>query len=152
MSNCKVQFFLFLKIFSSLLKIHSCLLVVYKQVISWFQEILCPILSIFIMFWDIFVHFSTFSVNVLKIHSLACYKVYNKNRQTTVDIIIFPHVAGCRRDITDPSGEITSPNYPDNYPKRKECSWHISTTPGHRITLVSYRWMLCLECKVHLSE
>ncbi|XP_072037692.1 bone morphogenetic protein 1 homolog isoform X2 [Amphiura filiformis] len=43
--------------------------------------------------------------------------------------------SGCQRDITDPSGEITSPNYPDNYPKRKECSWHISSTPGHRIVL-----------------
>ena len=53
-------------------------------------------------------------------------------------LFFFLCIAGCRRDITDPSGEITSPNYPDNYPKRKECSWHISTTPGHRITLVSY--------------
>ncbi len=37
--------------------------------ISWFQEILCPFLLIFRMFWDIFVHFHTFSRNVLKVHS-----------------------------------------------------------------------------------
>ncbi len=41
------------------------------QEISWFQEILCPILLIFRMFWDIFVHFYTFSGNALKIHSHA---------------------------------------------------------------------------------
>ncbi|XP_071478891.1 bone morphogenetic protein 1 homolog [Diadema antillarum] len=43
--------------------------------------------------------------------------------------------SGCRREIQSTSGIITSPNYPDNYPKRKECTWHISAAPGHKIVL-----------------
>ncbi|XP_067013394.2 protein tolkin [Anabrus simplex] len=42
---------------------------------------------------------------------------------------------GCKYDITAPWGFITSPNYPDYYPSRKECVWHFTTTPGHRIKL-----------------
>jgi len=34
-------------------------------------------------------------------------------------------------------GEISSPNWPDYYPSRKDCVWVFSTTPGHRIKLVS---------------
>ncbi|PIK43871.1 bone morphogenic protein 1 [Apostichopus japonicus] len=41
----------------------------------------------------------------------------------------------CQKEITDVSGVITSPNFPDNYPKRKQCSWHIIATPGHRVEL-----------------
>ncbi|XP_030834881.1 bone morphogenetic protein 1 homolog isoform X1 [Strongylocentrotus purpuratus] len=43
--------------------------------------------------------------------------------------------SGCRREIQSTTGIITSPNYPDNYPKRKECTWHISANPGHKIVL-----------------
>ncbi|PIK44513.1 bone morphogenic protein 1 [Apostichopus japonicus] len=43
--------------------------------------------------------------------------------------------AKCQKEITDVSGVITSPNFPDNYPKRKQCSWHIIATPGHRVEL-----------------
>ncbi|XP_049805419.1 tolloid-like protein 1 isoform X2 [Schistocerca nitens] len=42
---------------------------------------------------------------------------------------------GCKFEITVPSGTISSPNYPDYYPSRKECVWHFTTTPGHRIKL-----------------
>lgn len=42
---------------------------------------------------------------------------------------------GCKYDITAPTGTISSPNYPDYYPSRKECVWHFTTTPGHRIKL-----------------
>ncbi|KAJ4427739.1 hypothetical protein ANN_25392, partial [Periplaneta americana] len=44
---------------------------------------------------------------------------------------------GCKYEITAPSGTISSPNYPDYYPSRKDCVWHFTTTPGHRIKLVS---------------
>nr|CAB3264299.1 Tolloid protein [Phallusia mammillata] len=44
--------------------------------------------------------------------------------------------AGCEHTITSHVGEITSPNYPNKYPGRKECTWHISTTAGHRVKLV----------------
>lgn len=34
------------------------------------------------------------------------------------------------------TGVVSSPNYPDYYPSRKECTWRFDTTPGHRIKLV----------------
>uniref|UniRef100_A0A670Z1M6 Metalloendopeptidase n=1 Tax=Pseudonaja textilis TaxID=8673 RepID=A0A670Z1M6_PSETE len=38
-------------------------------------------------------------------------------------------------DMTSITGTITSPNWPDKYPSKKECTWAITTTPGHRIKL-----------------
>lgn len=43
---------------------------------------------------------------------------------------------GCKYEILSPVGTITSPNYPDYYPSRRDCVWHFTTTPGHRIKLV----------------
>ncbi|KAK7817671.1 hypothetical protein U0070_018635, partial [Myodes glareolus] len=43
--------------------------------------------------------------------------------------------AECEQKIHSPSGLITSPNWPDKYPSRKECTWEISAIPGHRIKL-----------------
>ncbi|KAG5673535.1 hypothetical protein PVAND_003575 [Polypedilum vanderplanki] len=43
---------------------------------------------------------------------------------------------GCKFEITSPSGVISSPNYPDFYPAQKDCIWHFTTTPGHRIRLI----------------
>ncbi|XP_034943059.1 tolloid-like protein 2 [Chelonus insularis] len=42
---------------------------------------------------------------------------------------------GCKYEITNPTGTITSPNYPDYYPSKRDCVWHFTTTPGHRIRL-----------------
>uniref|UniRef100_A0A1B6D601 Metalloendopeptidase n=1 Tax=Clastoptera arizonana TaxID=38151 RepID=A0A1B6D601_9HEMI len=42
---------------------------------------------------------------------------------------------GCKFELTAPVGQVTSPNYPDYYPSRKDCVWHFTTTPGHRIKL-----------------
>ncbi|KFZ64305.1 Bone morphogenetic protein 1, partial [Antrostomus carolinensis] len=44
--------------------------------------------------------------------------------------------AGCDHKVTSISGTITSPNWPDKYPSKKECTWAITTTPGHRVKLV----------------
>ncbi|KAH0616082.1 hypothetical protein JD844_026913, partial [Phrynosoma platyrhinos] len=44
--------------------------------------------------------------------------------------------AECEQKIHSPNGIITSPNWPDKYPSRKECTWEISATPGHRIKIV----------------
>ncbi|VDM95878.1 unnamed protein product [Thelazia callipaeda] len=41
----------------------------------------------------------------------------------------------CSLQLNDPEGEITSPNYPFDYPKGKNCNWHFVTTPGHRLSL-----------------
>ncbi|CAG9768768.1 unnamed protein product [Ceutorhynchus assimilis] len=43
---------------------------------------------------------------------------------------------GCKYEITTPTGSLGSPNYPDYYPGRKDCVWHFSTTPGHRVRIV----------------
>lgn len=43
---------------------------------------------------------------------------------------------GCKYELTAPVGIVSSPNYPDYYPSRKDCVWHFTTTPGHRIKLV----------------
>uniref|UniRef100_A0A183VCE0 Tolloid n=2 Tax=Toxocara canis TaxID=6265 RepID=A0A183VCE0_TOXCA len=42
---------------------------------------------------------------------------------------------GCHSQLHDPDGEITSPNFPMDYPKGKTCNWHFVTTPGHRLLL-----------------
>uniref|UniRef100_A0A7N5ZSS7 Metalloendopeptidase n=1 Tax=Anabas testudineus TaxID=64144 RepID=A0A7N5ZSS7_ANATE len=44
--------------------------------------------------------------------------------------------AGCDIVINSVSGIISSPNWPDEYPSKKVCTWSLSTTPGHRIKLV----------------
>jgi hypothetical protein len=44
---------------------------------------------------------------------------------------------GCKHEITDSLGDISSPHFPDSYPAKKDCVWIFSTTPGHRIKLVS---------------
>ncbi|XP_059152837.1 tolloid-like protein 1 isoform X2 [Physella acuta] len=42
---------------------------------------------------------------------------------------------GCQFEIRVHYGVITSPNYPEYYPSRKDCVWHFTTAPGHRIRL-----------------
>ncbi|KAL3278791.1 hypothetical protein HHI36_016314 [Cryptolaemus montrouzieri] len=42
---------------------------------------------------------------------------------------------GCKYEISSHTGSFGSPNYPDNYPSRKDCVWHFMTTPGHRIRI-----------------
>ncbi|KAL5017782.1 hypothetical protein ScPMuIL_003504 [Solemya velum] len=49
---------------------------------------------------------------------------------------------GCQHFITDPIGEINSPNWPDFYPSRKDCVWHFTTTEGHRIKLIFHEFEL----------
>ncbi|NWH53547.1 TLL1 protein, partial [Fregata magnificens] len=44
--------------------------------------------------------------------------------------------AECEQKIHSPNGIITSPNWPDKYPSRKECTWEISATPGQRVKLI----------------
>ncbi|BES88254.1 CUB domain [Nesidiocoris tenuis] len=43
---------------------------------------------------------------------------------------------GCKHEVVAPTGTVSSPNYPDTYPSRKDCVWHFTTTPGHRIKLI----------------
>jgi len=45
--------------------------------------------------------------------------------------------AGCEHKLSSAEGMMSSPNWPDKYPSRKECTWNISATPGHRVKVVS---------------
>lgn len=49
---------------------------------------------------------------------------------------------GCQHEIDTPSGEISSPNWPDFYPSRKDCVWHFSTVNGHRIKIIFEKFEL----------
>lgn len=42
----------------------------------------------------------------------------------------------CSFQISSPTADISSPNYPEPYPNKKGCTWHYTATPGHRIKLV----------------
>ncbi|XP_055611221.1 tolloid-like protein 1 [Uranotaenia lowii] len=42
---------------------------------------------------------------------------------------------GCKYEISTALGQIQSPNYPDEYPSKKDCIWHLTTAPGHRIKI-----------------
>ncbi|XP_053307274.1 tolloid-like protein 2 [Spea bombifrons] len=44
--------------------------------------------------------------------------------------------AGCEHKLLSAEGTISSPNWPDKYPSRKECTWDITATAGHRVKLV----------------
>ncbi|KAK2179888.1 hypothetical protein NP493_468g02006 [Ridgeia piscesae] len=41
----------------------------------------------------------------------------------------------CGGKKTGSSGQISSPNYPNNYPPYSDCSWHIEVPVGKRIQL-----------------
>ncbi|CAH1775425.1 unnamed protein product [Owenia fusiformis] len=42
---------------------------------------------------------------------------------------------GCGGDLTGPTGELSSPNYPNPYPNRRECLWKITVEIGMRVEL-----------------
>ena len=46
-------------------------------------------------------------------------------------IILFILAESCGGILKDPSGEITSPNYPNNYPDDATCTWKISPEKTH---------------------
>ncbi|XP_037545766.1 dorsal-ventral patterning tolloid-like protein 1 [Nematolebias whitei] len=43
--------------------------------------------------------------------------------------------AECEHKIHSSSGTLSSPNWPDKYPSRKECTWDITAMPGHRVKI-----------------
>ncbi|XP_032366699.1 cubilin [Etheostoma spectabile] len=42
---------------------------------------------------------------------------------------------GCGDTLTSPSGTITSPGHPNNYPHGANCTWYISVAPGNLVRL-----------------
>ena len=43
--------------------------------------------------------------------------------------------AACGGFVTNLDGEITSPNFPREYPNNKQCIWQIVAPPQHKITI-----------------
>ncbi|CAG5136889.1 unnamed protein product, partial [Candidula unifasciata] len=41
----------------------------------------------------------------------------------------------CGGQLNTPTGVITSPNYPNQYPHRRLCTWEITVPLGRRVTL-----------------
>ncbi|GMR48509.1 hypothetical protein PMAYCL1PPCAC_18704 [Pristionchus mayeri] len=56
---------------------------------------------------------------------------------------------GCFYQINNPHGEFTSPNYPEEYPRGTNCTWHFVITPGHRLQVKFHSFNLeeHLQCK-----
>lgn len=50
-------------------------------------------------------------------------------------MLLISFTAACGGILTAPEGNITSPSYPDNYPKNKRCIWKITGPKGQRISL-----------------
>uniref|UniRef100_A0A3B3VA22 CUB domain-containing protein n=1 Tax=Poecilia latipinna TaxID=48699 RepID=A0A3B3VA22_9TELE len=67
-----------------------------------------------------------FKKNVIKIWFM--YDLYN--------VTILCPVPGCGDTLTSPSGTITSPGHPTNYPHGANCTWYISVLPGNLIRLL----------------
>ena len=50
--------------------------------------------------------------------------------------------------MTTPSGELSSPNYPQPYPVSRECVWYVTVQPGSRIniTIVDFDMEAHINC------
>ncbi|KAK6490308.1 cubilin [Huso huso] len=62
--------------------------------------------------------------------------------------------AGCGETLTGPTGTITSPGHPTNYPHGANCTWYISVVPGHivRLTFTSFNMEFHHNCDYDYVE
>ncbi|XP_045916959.1 cubilin [Micropterus dolomieu] len=61
---------------------------------------------------------------------------------------------GCGDTLTIPSGTITSPGHPTNYPHGANCTWYISVTPGNlvRLSFESFNLEYHVNCNFDYLE
>ncbi|KAJ8337763.1 hypothetical protein SKAU_G00367290 [Synaphobranchus kaupii] len=61
---------------------------------------------------------------------------------------------GCGETLNDPSGTITSPGHPTNYPHGANCTWFISVAPGNiiRLSFTSFNLEFHHECRYDYVE
>lgn len=69
-------------------------------------------------------------------NTIGSYECFCQNGFTLHDNRHDCKEGGCQQTIDAPVGEVSSPNWPQNYPNRKECVWLFHSTPGHRIKLI----------------
>lgn len=86
----------------------------------WFHSFLSPFFHFLLTFFLCSYDFNFLSMRVCCLRVCVC---------------VSP--AECEHKIHSPSGTLSSPNWPDKYPSRKECTWDITATPGHRVKIVS---------------
>ncbi|KPP69550.1 cubilin-like, partial [Scleropages formosus] len=57
-------------------------------------------------------------------------------------------IEGCGATLNDPSGTVTSPGHPTNYPHGANCTWFISVAPGNiiRLTFTSFNLEYHFNC------
>ena len=48
----------------------------------------------------------------------------------------------CRERLSGKTGKLQTPNYPNPYPSRSRCSWHIQVPVGYKIKLQFYHFVL----------
>lgn len=74
---------------------------------------------------------------------------------TFLSPLVFPGAAICGGEITKDSGQIQSPNYPDDYRPSKECVWRIAVSEGYNVGLsfqafeVTHSFCVCVCLSVH---
>ncbi|XP_066579431.1 cubilin [Amia ocellicauda] len=62
--------------------------------------------------------------------------------------------AGCGGTLTTPSGTVTSPGHPTNYPHGANCTWYITAASGHiiRLTFTSFNLEFHHNCNYDYVE
>ncbi|XP_028288640.1 cubilin [Parambassis ranga] len=63
-------------------------------------------------------------------------------------------IEGCGDTLTSPSGTITSPGHPNNYPHGANCTWYINVSPGNliRLTFDSFNMEYHSNCNFDYVE
>ncbi|KAM6953504.1 cubilin [Aplochiton taeniatus] len=61
---------------------------------------------------------------------------------------------GCGDTLTEPTGSITSPGHPTNYPHGVNCTWYINVAPGHlvRLSFNSFNMEYHVNCNFDYVE
>lgn len=87
----------------------------------------------------IFLAMQTFWFNIPSTKASKAWKfklfILQKSADPNDDQLSFPILLGCGDTLTTPSGTITSPGHPTNYPHGANCTWYITVTPGNLIRL-----------------
>lgn len=64
------------------------------------------------------------------------------------------HFSGCGATLTSPSGTITTPRHPTNYPHGANCTWYINIAQGNlvRLTFDSFNLEYHADCNFDYVE
>ena len=67
-----------------------------------------------------------------------------------------PQIPQCRADLAGDEGQFASPNFPQEYPEKSNCTWNINVSEGHKIRiifhLVTVRIFFTIEREGRISK